>query len=84
MKEFSLLHEVSATLAQGLELREAVQPMFRKLTEASGLQRGLLTVINRETGELVVEECEDPATGREHTVLTKVGAGLLGLVAAMA
>jgi Nif-specific regulatory protein len=82
LREFSLLHEVSATLAQGLELREAVQPMFRKLTEASGLQRGLLTVINRETGDLVVEECEDPATGRDHTVLAKVGAGLLGRVAA--
>ena len=82
LREFSLLHEVSATLAQGLELREAVQPMFRKLTEVSGLQRGLLTVINRETGDLIIEECEEPATSRAHEVVAKVGVGVLGRVAA--
>ncbi|MBI5380677.1 MAG: sigma 54-interacting transcriptional regulator [Opitutae bacterium] len=56
--------------------------MFRQLTAESGLQRGLLTVINRETGELAVEECEEPATGRAHAVLATVGTGLLGRVAA--
>ncbi len=82
MREFSLLHAVSATLAQGVELRAAVQPMFRKITESSGLQRGLLTVINRETDELTLEEGEPHGSGPAHPLLAKIGEGLLGRVAA--
>jgi len=82
MRDFTLLHEVSATLAQGLELSDAVQPMFSKLTDAGGLRRGMLTIINRETGELALEECEGISPCPAHHVLGKIGDGLLGRVAA--
>jgi Nif-specific regulatory protein len=82
LRDFTLLHEVSATLAQGLELSDAVQPMFTKLTGAGGLRRGLLTIINRESGELSVEEFEEASSNPIHRVLGKIGEGLLGRVAA--
>lgn len=83
LREFTLLHEVSTVLAQGLELRDAMQAMFKRCTETAGLQRGLLTVINRETGELVVAEIEN-GSDLPRAVLGKVGDGLLGQVAARA
>jgi Nif-specific regulatory protein len=83
LREFSLLHEVSAALAQGFELTDTMQPMFRKFTQSTGLHRGLLTVINRGTGELAVAEKEDGGT-KTHEVLGKVGEGILGRVASTA
>ena len=82
LRDFTLLHEVSATLAQGLELSDAVQPMFSKLTGAGGLRRGLLAIINRETGELCVEEIEEASPSPVHRVIGKIGEGLLGGVTA--
>ncbi|MBE2215305.1 MAG: sigma 54-interacting transcriptional regulator [Opitutaceae bacterium] len=82
MREFSVLHEVSAALAQGFELREAMQPMFRKVTEASGLRRGLLTIVSRESGDVTVEETEEPRAEWAHRPIGKVGSGLCGGVAA--
>jgi Nif-specific regulatory protein len=82
MREFSVLHEISAALAQGFELRDAMQPMFRKVTEASGLRRGLLTIVSRESGEVTVEEMEEAHPEWSHRPLGKVGTGLCGGVAA--
>ncbi|HEY9248836.1 MAG TPA: sigma 54-interacting transcriptional regulator [Rariglobus sp.] len=82
LHDFTLLHEVSSTLAQGLELSDAVKPMFTKLTDAGGLRRGLLTIMNRETGELALEECEETSPCLAHQILGKQGEGLLGHVVA--
>jgi Nif-specific regulatory protein len=83
--EFRLLHEVSAMLAQGLELRDAVQPLFAKLTERTPLRRGLLTIVNRESAELMVEEMQSrPHADRsDKTMREKLGEGFLGRVATM-
>ncbi len=82
LQEFRLLHEVSATLAQGLELRDAVQPLFRKLSETTPLRRGVLTIVNRESGELMVEEMQDRphADHSDTTMREKLGEGFLGRV----
>ena len=82
LHDFTLLHEVSSTLAQGLELSDAVKPMFSKLTDAGGLRRGLLTILNRETRELSLEEYEETSPCPTHQILGKVGEGLLGHVVA--
>ncbi len=83
LQEFRLLHDVSATLAQGLDLREAMQPLFRKLAETTVLRRGLLTIVNRESAELMVEEMQDRphADHRDKTMREKLGEGFLGRVA---
>lgn len=82
LREFTLLHEVSSTLAQGMELSDAVQPMFGKITDAGGLRRGMLTIINRENELLTLEEAEDTAPCPLHQTLGRIGEGLLGHVAA--
>jgi len=82
LRKISLLQDVSSVLAQGLELREAMPAMFRQGTDATGLQRGLLTILNRETGALMVAEKED-GPGAPHDVVAQVGEGLLGRIAAL-
>ena len=83
LQEFRLLHDVSATLAQGLDLRDAVQPLFRKLAETTALRRGLLTIVNRESGELMVEEMQDRphADHNDRSLREKLTEGYLGRVA---
>ncbi len=85
LQEFRLLHDVSASLAQGLELRDAVQPLFRKLAETTALRRGLLTIVNRESAELMVEEMQDRPHADHHdkSMREKLGEGFLGRVATM-
>jgi len=85
LQEFRLLHDVSASLAQGLDLRDAVQPLFRKLAESTALRRGLLTIVNRESGELMVEEMQDRphADHNDKSLREKLAEGYLGRVATM-
>ena len=85
LQEFRLLHDVSAMLAQGLELRDAVQPLFRKLAASTALRRGLLTIVNRESAELMVEEMQERphADHRDKTMREKLGEGFLGRVATL-
>jgi len=77
------LHDVSAMLAQGLELRDAVQPLFKKLSEATALRRGLLMIVNRESSELMVEEMQEKPHADHHdkTLREKLTEGVLGRVA---
>ncbi|MBP6307392.1 MAG: sigma 54-interacting transcriptional regulator [Opitutaceae bacterium] len=83
LQEFLLLHDVSAMLAQGLELRDAVQPLFKKLSEATALRRGLLMIVNRESSELMVEEMQEKPHADHHdkTLREKLAEGVLGRVA---
>lgn len=82
MREFTVLHDISTALSQGFELREAILPMFRKVTEASGLRRGILTVLSRESGDLVVEELEDDSVPAKSLHLGQLESGYFGAVAA--
>ena len=70
-------------LAQGLELRDAVQPLFKKLSEATALRRGLLMIVNRESSELMVEEMQEKPHADHHdkTLREKLAEGVLGRVA---
>lgn len=60
--ELTLLHEISDTLSDGFELRAAALRMFSHLRATKLLSRGLLLVLNRETGRLLPEasECAFP------------------------
>ncbi|MDR2862786.1 MAG: sigma 54-interacting transcriptional regulator [Puniceicoccales bacterium] len=58
--EITLLHDISDTLSEGLDLRAATLQMFERLRETRHLERGLLLVLNRETGELLPEVCIAP------------------------
>ena len=56
ISDLSLLFEISQTLETSLELREVIRPALKKLATQMGLQRGTVTIINRETSEMTVDE----------------------------
>jgi len=56
IRDLSLLFEISQTLETSLELREVIQPALKKMAVTMGFQRGTVTIINRETSEIVVDE----------------------------
>lgn len=78
--ELTALYEISKALASSLDLRGACRKILEILATVLGMERGTLTLLNPETGELAIEEAyhlspEQIARGR-----FKVGEGVTGRV----
>lgn len=82
IKELSLLFEISQTLNRSKDIREVIWPVFEVMAERMGLLRATLTILNRATNEIFIEEAyglsdEERARGRY-----KLGEGVTGKVVA--
>jgi Nif-specific regulatory protein len=82
IKELSLLFEISTKLSETLDLKRALKPILQLMAEHMKMLRGTLTVLNRKTGEIVIEEAyglqpEEKAKGKY-----RVGEGITGKVIA--
>ncbi len=53
--EWMLLFEISQRLDQSMDLHEVVGPVFESLARHRGMMRGTLTLLNRESGEILIE-----------------------------
>jgi len=78
VEELSLLFDISRALGLSMELKDVVGPVLRVMAEHLGMLRGTLTILNRETGEISIEDAyglsaEERARGRY-----KVGEGITG------
>lgn len=78
--ELSLLFDISHALSQSMELKDVVGPVLKVMAEHLGMLRGTLTILNRETGEISIEEAyglsqEQRAKGRY-----RIGEGITGKV----
>ena len=56
LKELSLLVEISRTLDSSFELRDVVRPVLQRLAEGMGMKRGTITIVNRATRKISIEE----------------------------
>jgi Nif-specific regulatory protein len=80
IRELSLLFEVSTKLSESLDLKTVLQPILRLIADHMGILRGILTIFNRASGEIVIEEAyglkpEEQAKGRY-----RIGEGVTGKV----
>lgn len=80
LEELSLLFDIARTLDKHVELREALGPLLDFLENRAGLQRGVVTLLDRAEGVLRIEEAhgfspEEKARGR-----FRLGEGLIGKV----
>jgi Nif-specific regulatory protein len=78
--ELSLLFDISARLSETLDLKTALKPILQMTARHMEIPRGTLTILNRNRGEIVIEEAyglrpEEQAKGRYH-----VGEGITGKV----
>ncbi len=56
IKELSLLFEISTKLSESLDLKAVLQPILQMTARHMGIPRGTLTILNRDNGEIVIEE----------------------------
>ncbi|HEX2966797.1 MAG TPA: sigma 54-interacting transcriptional regulator [Syntrophorhabdaceae bacterium] len=80
VKELKLLLEISRKLSESLDLKSVLRPILEMTSRHMGIQRGMLTILNRRNGEIVVEEAyglrpEERAKGKY-----RMGEGITGRV----
>jgi Nif-specific regulatory protein len=56
VQELSVLFSISQTLEKSFELGEIMRPVLRDLSELLGLERGTITILNRDTNKLQISE----------------------------
>lgn len=56
ISDLSLLFEISQTLETSLDLPKIIRPALKRMAATMGLQRGTVTIVNRDTSEITVDE----------------------------
>ena len=59
IRDLTLLFEVSRTLEESLDIRHVLRKALKQVVRAMSLRRGSITIVNRATQELAVEEVGD-------------------------
>jgi len=78
--ELRLLFEISQLLGRSMDLRDLVGPMLKSIAQHMGMVRGTLTLLNRETGEIFIEEAFGLSATEQERGRYKVGEGITGKV----
>ena len=55
IQELSLLFDISQILDQSLDLKQVIQPVLSAVTDHLGMLRGTITLLNRKSGQILIE-----------------------------
>lgn len=80
VNELSLLWEVSTTLGRSMNIRDVVGPVLNALAEQMGMTRGMLTLLNRKTGEIYIDAAHGLSEIQRKRGKYQVGEGIIGTV----
>ncbi len=80
MDELNLLFDLSRILDRHADLRGALGPFLELLQARAGLQRGVITLLDRSLGMLRIEEAHGLADDEKRRGLYRLGEGLIGRV----
>jgi Nif-specific regulatory protein len=78
--KLSLLFSISQALSQSMDLNEVVGPVLKVMAEHLGLLRGTLTILNRKTGEISIEDAYGLSAQERARGRYKLGEGITGKV----
>ncbi len=81
VEELRVLLNVSRTLQHSPDLREIVRPVLKQMAESLGLYRGTVRILNRDTGEIVIDEAFGLTTEEMAADRIQIGEGAIGQVA---
>ncbi len=81
LKELKLLYEISRVIGETLDLKDALKPVLKMMSEHMEMHRGILSVINRKTGELFIEEALGLTKEECEKISYLPGEGITGRVA---
>lgn len=80
ISELQLLFEISQTLDRSLDLREEIAPVLRAIATHTGMVRGTITLVDRESGELFIEVAHGLSGKELERGHYKRGEGVVGKV----
>jgi Nif-specific regulatory protein len=80
LEELSLLFEISQILDQSLDLKQVVQPVLTAVTDHLGMLRGTITLLNRKTGDILIEAAYGLSPAERQRGRYKLGEGITGKV----
>lgn len=80
MRELQLLYKVSRLLDQSLDMRDIVNPVLEALAEHMDMQFGTLTLLNRKTGDILIEAAHGLSPQQTRRGRYKLGEGVTGQV----
>ncbi|MDX2080270.1 MAG: sigma 54-interacting transcriptional regulator [Terrimicrobiaceae bacterium] len=80
VEKLRVLFNVSQTLQQSPDLREIVKPVLKQMAESLGLYRGTVRILNRETGDLLIDEAFGLSAEEMAAERIRLGEGVIGQV----
>jgi len=78
--ELETLYRVGEILSRSLDFRHTSREILRALDEQAGMSRSMVSVLDPETGDLVVNAINGSEEPGHETVRYQAGEGLLGLI----
>jgi len=80
VKELLLLFEISQILDRSMDLRDVVGPVLEAIATHMGMMRGTLTLLNRESGEILIEAAHGLSETQKERGRYRPGEGVTGKV----
>jgi Nif-specific regulatory protein len=80
VEELPLLYEISRSLARSIDLREVVGPVLKAIAQRMGMLRGTLTLLDRNTKEIFIEEAYGLSPRQQSRGRYRLGEGVTGEV----
>ncbi|SIQ07057.1 DNA-binding protein Fis [Alkalispirochaeta americana] len=80
LEELSLLFEISQILDQSMDLKQVIQPVLTAVTDHLGMLRGTITLLNRKSGEILIEAAYGLSPAERKRGRYKLGEGITGKV----
>ncbi len=83
-KELVLLFDISQRLIQSKELKDDLSAILEMVVKYLGAERSLLTILNRETENIIIEAAYGYSSTQQSRGKYKLGEGIIGRVVEMA
>lgn len=80
VRELLLLFEISQILDRSMDLREVGGPVLEAIAKHMGMVRGTLTLLNRASGEIIIEAAHGLSESQKIRGRYKPGEGVTGMV----
>ncbi len=80
VNQLSLLFEVSQLLDKTMDLKQVISSVLNFIAENLGLYKGVITLLNRQTGEISIESSYGLSLEEQKKGRYKIGEGITGRV----
>ena len=80
LEELALLYRIGQTLDRNMDLSQVAEPLLAELAEQMGMTRGALTLLNRQTGQILIEAAHGLSSEQMRRGRYRLGEGVTGMV----